>query len=89
MLVFTDKQAEKSDAKDFSGCWRLTQMSDLELYLKSNYGVCDREADCYHGTDGNGQFDGCLRTGWRGIRCSHWHPISDQEMENMKRFWND
>jgi len=57
-------------------------MSDLEVYIINNYGTCDKEAGCY--TD-----NGCLKMGWIGVRCPHWHPISGQEMEKMKEFWND
>jgi hypothetical protein len=45
-----------------------------EEYALDNYGTCDREADCYWGKDAAGRFDGCLRVGWRGRDCPHWHP---------------
>lgn len=64
-------------------------MSELEYYIKNNYGICDREENCYHGKDANGHLNGCLATGWMGMQCPHWHPVPDTEMEKMKVFFND
>jgi hypothetical protein len=52
-----------------------TKRSDLAEYLLDNYGVCDRDADCYWGKDEYGLDNGCLRLGWRGRKCKHWHPM--------------
>lgn len=57
--------------------------NDLAEYLLDNYGVCDREADCYHGKDKSGRFNGCLRTGWRGRECKHWHPLGATSLEEL------
>ena len=44
-------------------------------YIADNYGECDRGADCYHGKDSRGRPNGCLRLGWLGRKCPHWHPV--------------
>lgn len=49
---------------------------DLADYLAHNYGSCDRGSDCYHGRNGRGDFNGCLRNGWRGRACASWHPTA-------------
>ena len=62
-------------------------------YLKANYGNCDRGTDCYWGTNAAGQFDGCLKAGWRGCECNHWHPVAANSWaelaDEMKRRRNE
>lgn len=58
--------------------------NDLAEYLADNYGTCDRGSDCYHGKDARGEFNGCLRTGWRGQACSHWHPLGVSNWDELK-----
>lgn len=58
--------------------------NDLADYIADNYGTCDRGADCYWGKDARGNFNGCLRTGWRGRECLHWHPISARTWEELR-----
>lgn len=57
--------------------------NDLTDYLADNYGTCDRGADCYHGKDDRGRFNGCLRVGWKGRACKHWHPLGVQTFEEI------
>lgn len=57
---------------------------DLAEYIADHYGRCDREADCYHGKDGDGRFDGCLQVGWRGRSCHHWHPVAARTWDELK-----
>lgn len=57
--------------------------NELSAYIADNYGTCDRGADCYHGTDSRGRLNGCLRTGWRGVSCSHWHPVEAASWEEL------
>ena len=57
--------------------------SDLADYLLDNYGVCSRGADCYHGKDARGKFNGCLRVGWRGRSCLHWIPVDAISYEDL------
>lgn len=59
--------------------------NDVESYISDNYGSCDRGADCYHGRDKSGRFNGCLRTGWRGVACPHWRPIEDGSWRDKLR----
>lgn len=56
----------------------------LSDYLLDHYGHCDRGADCYWGRDAAGQFDGCLRIGWRGRGCKHWHPTGAQTLDELR-----
>ena len=58
---------------------------DLTDYLLDHYGACDRDKgdagnDCYWGKDARGDWNGCLRTGWRGRECKHWHPCDPSRM---------
>lgn len=56
--------------------------NDLAAYIADNYGECDRgSADCYHG-------NGCLKTGWRGVACPHWHPTPAATLEELERWQN-
>lgn len=57
--------------------------NDLVEYLADNYGTCDRDADCYHGRDANGHFNGCLFLGWKGRGCPHWHPLGITTFEEL------
>lgn len=58
--------------------------NDLSDYLLDNYGHCDRAEDCYHGRDAAGRFNGCLRIGWQGRACKHWHPLGAQTFEELR-----
>ncbi len=58
--------------------------NDLSDYLLDNYGECDRGANCYWGRDALGRFNGCLKTGWRGRACNHWHPLGAQTLDELK-----
>lgn len=53
--------------------------NDLAEHLLDHYGHCDRDVgrvnDCYWGVDQAGNWNGCLRVGWLGRGCKHWHPI--------------
>jgi hypothetical protein len=60
--------------------------NDLADYIADNYGHCDRGADCYHGTDAARRFNGCLRTGWRGRDCKHWHPVPVASWEELREW---
>ena len=60
-----------------------TELTDLAEYLLDNYGTCERGADCYWGKNAVGQFDGCLRTGWRGRECKHWQPLGATTYEEL------
>jgi hypothetical protein len=57
--------------------------NELAAYIADNYGACDRGSDCYHGTDARGQPNGCLKTGWRGVACKHWHPVAACSWEEL------
>ena len=50
---------------------------DAIEYLRDNFGTCDRDAACYWGKDERGEFNGCLKTGWLGRGCQHWHPLHE------------
>lgn len=58
--------------------------NDLEVYVTDNYGTCTRpptsagENACYWGRDRHGNWNGCLRAGWRGIACPYWQPAEGQ-----------
>lgn len=62
-------------------------MTDVLAYVQENYGTCDRDNgkrnDCYWGTDATGQENGCLKSGWRGRNCNHWHPVEGQELVSL------
>jgi len=58
--------------------------NDLAEYLADNYGTCDRGSDCYHGRDARGRFNGCLRVGWRGRACPHWHPTTATNWDELR-----
>ena len=56
---------------------------ELDDHLLDHYGYCDRDHptlnqglwnDCYHGKDVRGKDNGCLKIGWKGRACPHWHP---------------
>ena len=59
-------------------------MNDLSNYLLDNYGECDRNEDCYWGKDSVGNWNGCLRLGWKGQSCLHWHPLGATTLEQLK-----
>lgn len=59
--------------------------NDLAAYIADNYGTCDRGADCYHGKDEQGRYNGCLRVGWRGCACPHWHPVGATSLDELKK----
>lgn len=58
--------------------------NDLALSLADNYGRCKRGTDCYHGKDERGNFNGCLRTGWRGTLCPHWVPTEARDLDELR-----
>lgn len=62
----------------------MPQEDDLAAYLLDHYGECSRGADCYHGADGHGRPDGCLKIGWIGRGCAHWRPGGARTMEELK-----
>lgn len=57
--------------------------NDILEHLLDTYGTCDRDQgkrnDCYWGQEG------CLRTGWLGRRCKHWHPIEGEALDLLIR----
>lgn len=61
--------------------------NDVLEYVLENYGHCDRDNgkqnDCYWGKDALGRENGCLKTGWRGRNCKHWHPVDGQELMSL------
>ena len=61
----------------------MTHDRDLSDYIADNYGVCARGAGCYWGRDSHGEFDGCLRNGWRGRACSHWQPVAVRTWDEL------
>src|SRR6185503_682409 len=58
--------------------------AELLAHWLDHYGRCARDNgkqnDCYHGKDGTGHDNGCLKVGWRGRICPHWTPISENEL---------
>lgn len=58
--------------------------NDLADYLLDNYGECDRKADCYWGRDAAGKWNGCLKIGWRGRECPHWHPLGATDLDELR-----
>lgn len=64
--------------------------SDLLEHLLDTYGTCDRDVparnDCYWGHDAAGRENGCLKTGWRGRACRHWHPIEGNDLVTLLMF---
>lgn len=63
--------------------------SDIAEYLLDNYGSCDRDGDCYWGKDSMGRFDGCLRVGWKGQACKHWHPLGALAFDDMQTAFSE
>jgi hypothetical protein len=59
-------------------------MNNFSDYLLDNYGECDRNEGCYWGKDKFGNFNGCLRTGWKGRACKHWRPLGATTLEQLK-----
>jgi hypothetical protein len=61
--------------------------NELLDYLLDTYGHCDRDKgkqnDCYWGTDTLGHPNGCLRAGWKGRACKHWHPIEGELLDRL------
>lgn len=58
---------------------------ELTDYLLDNYGTCSRDRgeagnDCYWGKGAKGEWNGCLRTGWKGRACRHWQPADPARM---------
>lgn len=58
--------------------------NDLAQYLADNYGTCKRGPDCYWGKDARGEFNGCLKVGWRGCGCPHWVPTTATDWNELK-----
>lgn len=58
--------------------------TDALDYVLENYGSCDRDNgkqnDCYWGKDAVGRENGCLKTGWRGRSCPHWHAVEGETL---------
>lgn len=56
-------------------------------YVLDNYGTCDRLTEkrnnCYWGTDNRGNENGCLKVGWKGRGCPHWHPVAGAELQDL------
>lgn len=56
-------------------------------HLLDHYGSCDRNLaernDCYWGKNECGQFNGCLKVGWLGRGCEHWHPIEGDTLDKL------
>ena len=54
--------------------------NELLDYLLDHHGHCDRDRpkrnDCYWGP-------GCLKTGWMGRLCPHWHPVEGDDLERL------
>ena len=46
-----------------------------EEYIRFNYGHCDAKK-CF-----------CLRISWLGTACHHWHPVSDDIIQQMLQFF--
>ena len=57
--------------------------NEMADYLLDNYGSCDRGADCYWGKDARGEWNGCLKTGWRGRQCAYWKPHGATSLEEL------
>jgi hypothetical protein len=49
-------------------------------YFLDHYSTCDLGADCYWSKFG------CLRTGWRGRQCKHWHPLGVRSLEELMQW---
>jgi hypothetical protein len=62
---------------------------ELDNYLLDIYGTCTRDQgkqnDCYWGKDANGRDNGCLKIGWKGRACPHWQPISETQLQQIRR----
>lgn len=56
-------------------------------YILEHYGTCDRDHgkqnDCYWGKDVAERENGCLKTGWRGRNCPHWHPVEGETLTTL------
>jgi hypothetical protein len=56
-------------------------------YLLDTWGSCDRDKltknDCFWGKDAQGKDNGCLKTGWKGRNCLHWHPLGATTYEQL------
>lgn len=61
--------------------------NDLLEHLLNTYGHCDRDNgkqnDCYWGKDASGRENGCLKVGWLGRACRHWHPIDGEILDRL------
>lgn len=66
----------------------------MEDILPDIYGWCDRDLislgtgfrnDCYWGKDINGRDNGCLKVGWKGRSCPHWHPIDGEQFDAIRK----
>lgn len=58
--------------------------NELLEHLLDSYGHCDRDGNpnnCYWGKDAAGNDNGCLKIGWRGRACKHWHPIDGEPLD--------
>lgn len=65
--------------------------------LEDIYGWCDRDHpalkqglrnDCYWGKDIHGNDNGCLKIGWKGRQCPHWHPIEGEQLAAIRKAHN-
>lgn len=54
--------------------------NELLDHILDTFGRCDRDQpkrnDCYWGP-------GCLKTGWRGRACPHWHPVEGDDLDKI------
>ncbi len=55
--------------------------SDVLEYVLDTYGTCDMDKpsrnDCYWGRPG------CLKNGWLGRGCPHWHPVDGERLARL------
>lgn len=65
------------------------ESSPIADYLLDSYGTCDRGPDCYWGKDPAGNFNGCLKTGWRGTACPHWQPLETSSYQELAQKMSD
>jgi hypothetical protein len=61
--------------------------NEILEHLQDTYGTCDRDKpgrnDCYWGKDAAGQYNGCLKVGWLGRNCEHWHPVNGEDLDKL------
>lgn len=66
--------------------------NELLDHLLDTYGTCDRDGpdrnDCYWGKDAAGRENGCLKVGWLGRGCKHWHSIEGAALDVLMSHHN-